>query len=81
MNIMTRKGYLRRKKQGASYVYRASVTQRATTRRMLRDLVERAFDGSAAAVMVNLLETADIDAAELDRLRQLIRRKAKEQSS
>ena len=81
MNIMTRKGYLRRKKHGASYVYRTSITQRATTRRMLRDLVDRAFDGSAAAVMVKLLETADIDAAELDQLRQLIRRKAKEQSS
>ena len=81
MNIMTAKGYLKRAKQGGSYVYRPRVSEQATTRRMLGDLVDRAFDGSAMAVMLNLLETSDIDAEELKRLRALIGRKAKEQSS
>ena len=80
MNIMLDKGYLRRDKAGGSYAYRPRVTQRATTRRMLKDLVDRAFDGSAAAVAINLLETADIDAEELRRLRRLIQRKSQEKS-
>ncbi len=81
MGIMTKKKYLARSMQGASYVYRARISERATIRRMLRDLVERAFGGSATAVMLNLLETADIDEAEIRKLRELINRKAKERSS
>jgi len=72
MNIMMDKGYLARRKVGPSYVYRPRVTEKATTRRMLKDLVNRAFNGSAAAVMVNLLESADLDRAEIDRIRELL---------
>jgi BlaI family penicillinase repressor len=76
MTIMTRKRYLRRSKAEGGYVYRARITQESTTGRMLRDLVNRAFDGSAAALMLNLLETNEIDAHELKRLRELINEKA-----
>ena len=62
MTIMVEKGYLQRVKQDNYFVYRARITRESTTRGMLRDLVERAFDGSAAAAMVNLLETSDLDA-------------------
>ncbi len=81
MNIMTKKKYLARAKDGGSYVYRPRITERATVRRMLGDLMDRAFDGSVAAVVLNLLETGDLDAKELKQLRELINRKAKEQSS
>ena len=43
--------------------------------------MSRAFDGSAKALVLNLLDTADLDAAELGELRKLINRKAKEQQS
>ncbi len=88
LNIMTRKGYLARSlldaapgetsqkpATGTVYVYRARVTERSTTRRMLRDLVDRAFDGSAASLMLNLIETSDIDEKELKQLRALINKK------
>ncbi len=81
MTIMARKGYLKRRKGEGGYVYRAAISAESTTRGMLRDLVDRAFDGSAASLMVNLLETRDIDADELQRLRELINRKAGEQAS
>ena len=79
LGIMTRKGYARRNKQGGSYVYKAVVTEQQATQGMLRDLVDRVFDGSAVAVMQRLLDTADLDADELAQVRQLINRKAKEQ--
>ncbi len=81
MTIMAKKGYLKRRKGEGGYVYRAAISAESTTRGMLRDLVDRAFDGSAAALMVNLLETRDLDAGELRQLRELINRKAGEQSS
>ena len=80
MNIMVEKGYLKRSKKGAGYVYRARVTQKATTQRMLRDLVDRVFDGSAASVMLNLLEATDIEPQKLEQVRQIIDRKVKEKS-
>lgn len=80
MNIMVRKGYLRRTKPGSTYLYEARISEQATVRRMLGDLVQRAFDGSAAAVMLHLLETADMEPDELKAVRQLINRKVKEQS-
>jgi BlaI family transcriptional regulator, penicillinase repressor len=80
MTIMARKGYLKRKKADGGYVYRAAISAESTTRGMLRDLVDRAFDGSAATLMVNLLETGDLDAEELRRLRGLINQKAREQT-
>jgi predicted transcriptional regulator len=81
MTIMTRKGYLRRTKTEGGYVYRPRITEQSTTRRMLRDLVDRAFDGSAAALMLNLLESGKVDPDELKRLRDVIDRMAEEQSS
>ncbi len=75
MTIMTEKGYLRREKKGRSFVYRPTVTEKATSRRMLRDLVERVFSGSPMAVVLNLLETADLGDEELEELRRMIGRK------
>ncbi len=78
MNIMVNKGYLTRRKDGARYVYRPRITEKATSRKMLRDLVDRVFDGSASAVMVNLLESTELDQAEIGRLQDLLDRKSPE---
>lgn len=78
MNIMARKGYVSRKKSDGGYIYKSRVTQESTSKRMVRDLVERVFDGSAGALVLNLLKTTDLDDAELKALRELINRKAEE---
>lgn len=77
LGIMEDKGYVRRKKQGSSFVYSARIKQETTTRRMLIDLVERAYNGSVASAVVNLLETSDVQPEELKQLRELIRKKQK----
>ena len=74
MNIMLRKEYLSRKKEGASYVYRPRITERATTGRMLKDIVERAFDGSTTAVMLHLLESSNLDEEEIGKIRAFLDR-------
>ncbi len=79
MNIMTRKRYLRRAKRGGSFEYQPRVKEQDVSGRMLRDMVRRVFDGSPAALMLNLLETGEVDEAELARLRALVNAKAKEQ--
>ena len=79
LNIMVQKGYLRRTKRRKAYGYHARVTEQSISKRMLHDIIDRVFDGSAMALMLNLFETADIDDQELKELRKLIRRKPKRQ--
>ena len=78
MNIMRRKGYLKRRRNGKSFLYSPLVSEQATSRGMLSDLVERVFDGSARALMVNLLEAEGIGGGEIEELRALINEKARD---
>lgn len=81
MNIMVRKKYLARKKQGRAFAFFPRVEEQGVHRRMLKDVVNRVFDGSAASVMLALLETSDVNREELKEIRRLINRKAKELDS
>jgi BlaI family penicillinase repressor len=81
MNIMVRKKYLTRTKRSRAYEYAPRVDGRAVSRRMLHDLVNRVFDGSAAALCLELFETADVNAGELAEIRRLINRKARERGT
>jgi predicted transcriptional regulator len=78
MNIMVKKKLLQRNKTGRALEYSPLVDEQGVHRRVLGDVLNRVFDGSASAVMLELLETADIDAAELNEIRKLIARKARE---
>ena len=79
LNIMFDKGFLKRKKDGKSFLFSPKVKKERVTGGMMGDLLSRAFDGSMSAMMVNLLETNDVDATELAEIRKLIARKTKEQ--
>lgn len=81
LNIMVRKGYLRRRKQGKSFAFSPKVKREAISGGLVGDLLGRVFDGSAAAMVLNLMETADLDSDELNELRELVNRKAREQQS
>ena len=75
MTILTEKGYLKRVKQGNKYLYKPRVSEKGTGSGMLEDIVERVFQGSTMAAVVNLLESGDVDRAELAELRKLIKKK------
>lgn len=80
MNIMVDKGYLNRVKDGNGYVYEPAVSRESTTKRMLRDTVNRLFDGSVSAAVVHLLDEGELNDAELKELRKLVRGKKEKQS-
>jgi BlaI family transcriptional regulator, penicillinase repressor len=78
LNTMVRKKYLRRAMQGNACLFAPRLTRDAVSRRMLGDIVNRVFDGSAKAVMLSLFDCAEIDSNELKELRRLIADKTKE---
>lgn len=81
LNIMVRKGFLRRTKEGKAFLFAPKVAKENVSGGFVGDLLSRVFDGSPHALVLNLLETTDLDADELAEIRRLINRKAKEQKS
>ena len=72
MNVMADKGLLSQEPKGRAFVYSAKVSQDRTQSRLLTDLLDRAFDGSASALVTHLLQDARPDSDELDDIRQAI---------
>lgn len=68
LNILERKGKLRRTLQGRAYVYSAVVTEDKAVGQVLRDLVDRIFGGSSEELVMSLLKSRQIDAKSLARL-------------
>ncbi len=63
---------------GRAFRFVPLVSESAVSGRMLGDLVERVFDGSAEAVMQRLFDVSDLDVESLKRLRRVFNRKMKE---
>lgn len=72
LNVMTDKGLLARKPQGRAFVYLPKAGRQRTMRRLLADLLGRAFEGSASLMVAHLLEEAHPTADELERIRAAI---------
>lgn len=81
LNIMHRKGFLRRRKEGKSFFFSPKVQKEDVAGGIVGDLLSRLFDGDSSAMVMNLLDTADLDGDELNELRKLIARKAKGKKS
>ena len=67
--------------QGKALRFSPLRSEAEVARGMLGDLVDRVFDGSAAAVMLSLFDVSELDDEELQRLRKLFNKKMREQQS
>ena len=72
LNVMTEKGLLVRKPSGRAFVYLPKAGRTKTMRRMLADLLGRAFEGSASLLVVHLLEEASPNTEELAIIRRTL---------
>ena len=72
LQIMTRKKLVVRDGSSRSHVYRAAHSQERTQRQLVRDLLTRAFDGSAATLVLRALSEARPSTEELQEIRKLI---------
>ena len=76
--ILCDKGYLTRRKLARSFLYRPVVSEARARRRILRDVLDRAFDGSASTLVAALVRSDMLRKRDLARIRQLIERHDKE---
>ncbi|MGE5126323.1 MAG: BlaI/MecI/CopY family transcriptional regulator [Betaproteobacteria bacterium] len=75
MNVLERKGHLRKRAQGRSFLYRPTRPQSQVVGTMVRDFVRRVFGGSAQPLLVHLVEEHDLSREELDALVRRIEKK------
>ena len=57
LQIMTEKGLVRRDESDRSHIYHARLTEEQTQRQLVRDLLDRAFGGSASKMVMQALAT------------------------
>lgn len=73
LRILETKGYVTHDKVARAFVYRPVIDERQARRRALKHLVTRLFNGSPSLLISNVLEDEDIDPAELQQLKNLIK--------
>jgi BlaI family transcriptional regulator, penicillinase repressor len=74
LQIMTDKGLVRRDESARAHVYAAKAPEETTQKQLVRDLVDRAFGGSASQLVLHALSTRRSSKQELSQIRELLDR-------
>jgi predicted transcriptional regulator len=78
LQIMTEKGLVRRDDRQRTHVYEAVLPAEATQRQLVRDLLDRAFGGSARQLVMQALSAERASKADLAEIRKLLETLEKE---
>jgi predicted transcriptional regulator len=68
LQIMTEKGLVVREEKGRAHVYRSAVPAEMTRGDLVRDLLDRVFEGSARALVVQALGARRVSKRELQEI-------------
>ena len=72
LQIMTEKGLVKRDESGKAHIYHPAIAQEETQKRFAGDLLNKPFGGSAAQLVMRVLETKPADENELNQIRQML---------
>lgn len=72
LSVMLEKGLVKRDESVSPQVYRAAATRKITQRKMLGDLIEKVYDGSAHSLVMQALSSRKASQDELAEIRQML---------
>lgn len=72
LGVLERKGYVRHRTEGRTFVYKAVVAQDSVRQSALKSVIARFFDGSAEQLVSKLLDAEYISEADRKRIQALI---------
>jgi len=73
MNILEQKGFLKKRMaEGRAYVYQSARPRKQVIRSMVREFVDRVFNGSAEPLMVQLVEDRHLSREEVEKIARAI---------
>ena len=78
LNVLWRKGRVRRTLKDRAYVYHTVLTRRRALRHAVGDMVDRLFGGSAESLVVSLVESRHLTPEALARLTRALERAEKD---
>jgi len=70
IRVLERKGHLTHRPQGKAHVYRARQQPEKSRSRVLAHLINQVFGGSAASLVLHLVETGDLTENDLREIRK-----------
>jgi len=79
LNILHRKGKVRRSLKGRTYFYKAVISRQQVVSHTISGLVDRLFGGSAENLVMSLLETKHLTPQKLAKLNEAIKASSKEE--
>jgi predicted transcriptional regulator len=74
MNILEQKKYLRKSSEDRAYIYRPAKPKKQVIKGMVREFVDRVFNGSAEPLLVHLIEDRRLTNKDLDEIARMIRK-------
>jgi predicted transcriptional regulator len=77
MQVMAEKRLVTRDESERSHVYAPAVEEKSVKRRLVSDLLDKAFDGSAAQLVMQALSDKKASAEDLKQIRKLLNESAR----
>ena len=72
MNILEEKKYLRKSRLDRAFVYKPTRSRQQVVGQMVKDFVDRVFDGAAGGLLVHLARDNRLSTGERDDIRRII---------
>lgn len=76
--ILVNKGHLTRRRAGHGHIYTPKLSKSGAAAAMIRDMIDRVFQGSAPGLVAALFESRSLKKRDLDQIKKLIEDKEKE---
>lgn len=77
VRILEQKGYVRSRKEGRGHLYEPTIPKEAYQVASLQHLVSNVFDGTPTLLVQRLVDSDQLDAEELDKIRRALRKKGR----
>ena len=76
MHILEKKGHLKKSAAGRQHIYKAARPRRQTISALLKDFMDRVFNGSAKPLLVHLVSDGRLSKSEIEELRELLKERS-----
>lgn len=79
LNVLQRKGKVKRRLIGRAYEYSATVSQESADSHALKDVLQKVFQGSVDDLLLSLVRSKKLDAQKLAKLQERLRASGNEE--
>lgn len=72
LSVMLEKGLVRRDESSSPHIYRAAVSRESAGKRLVKDLIEKVYDGATLSLVLHALRSAKASPDQIAEVRRLL---------